>query len=186
MNSIPLHLVVSTGDLIEPVVMVNVAGTLKPCLAFGVGVRSAPKGAVAPTQGGGVQHRIIKHQHQPWDDPFSPPVAVDGVMTELFTVIHKVRQRIVGLTDQQVLAIVQSRVLQSRFCKNLDHEKTQHLGDRTHLGFKHHRRARPRARAFVARPYPLRQPTGIIWNTGCSDPWRPQAADALSDTSQTR
>ena len=39
--------------------MVNVAGMLKPCLAFGVGVHSAPKGAVAPTQEGVLRFDMV-------------------------------------------------------------------------------------------------------------------------------
>jgi hypothetical protein len=70
-----------------------------------------------------VQDRIIKHHIPAWGEdellPYVVPhpagrnlcaaeVAVDRVMAEPFAMVRKVRQRVVDLTDQQVLAIIEA------------------------------------------------------------------------------
>jgi hypothetical protein len=39
---------------------------------------------------------------------FSIQIAVQGIMAELLAVLGKIRQRVIDLTDQQVLAIIQA------------------------------------------------------------------------------
>jgi hypothetical protein len=45
---------------------------------------------------------------EPWGDPLSSQVAVDRIMTELLAVVRKVRQRVVGLADQQLLTVIET------------------------------------------------------------------------------
>jgi len=39
---------------------------------------------------------------------FSIQIAIRGIVAELFTMLNKIRQRIIDLADQQVLTIIQS------------------------------------------------------------------------------
>ena len=67
-----------------------------------------------------VQHRIVEqhiarsgwHQvpahvvpHQPRGNPLAAQIAIDGIVAESLAMIRKVRQRVVDLADQQVLAV---------------------------------------------------------------------------------
>lgn len=70
-----------------------------------------------------VQHRVIEDHvtlrgcnhllthvlpDQPWRDALSSQVAIDGIVTEFLAVVSKVRQRVVDLANQQILAIIKS------------------------------------------------------------------------------